>query len=531
MIRTISSLDGTLAAFKRIYKTRRLTFSIVVTLLIVLIAWHTTAGRRRIWAPAETPVAFWSWRGETPSETDVNDAVRQTGTKTLFLRAGQIDYEAGSLSRIRPVSGPIPTNIAVHLVYNATRSFLRELERISAAAAGSTVLAAFADDLDRAHSDHAQVVGLQLDFDVPTRLLPNYAAILRNVRTGLSNEVQLSITGLPTWLDSPGLLEPLSACDFWVPQCYGAQIPERLDQRIPITTPEHVARSVSKTRDFGVPFYAGLAAYGYAIHYSREGLLIGLRGDLDPLLVVASTDFELTEQTPFFLNTNETAEKKAGEWRCTYRARRDVMGDGTAIRAGDSLLLDRPTAAGLRACARKVREQAGARLLGICVFRIPTKDDSTTLTMPEIAFALSDIGPRFSVEARVDQLSDEKRGDDNISAVLELKNNGAAASRAGQGALTVLVRVPAGCLESFTVGQYVSAEPLFQSGDQAVRCALKRANAVRLSLAWWPPGAKLKARLKTKGAVLNDIGVRYAATLDDGSVMEGSRTLTMTGKR
>jgi uncharacterized protein DUF3142 len=476
-----------------------------------------------------TPARSSSWRLDAPSEIDVNAAVLRTGTKTLFLRAGQIDYEKGKLSRIRPVTGPIPSNIAVHLVYNATRSFLKEFEQISAAAAGNTVLDAFDDDLARAHRDRAQVAGLQLDFDVPTRLLPNYAAILKNIRARLSNEVQLSITGLPTWLDSPALREPLSACDFWVPQCYGARIPERLDQRIPITAPEHVAHSISKTRDLDLPFYAGLAAYGYAIHYSREGSLIGLRGDLDPLDVVASPDFELSDHRPFLLNANNTGAKEAGEWHSTYRARRDVMVDGTAIRAGESLLLDRPTTAGLRACARKVREEAGARLLGICVFRIPTRGDSTTLTLQEITSALSDAGPRFSLETRADQLTVEEPGRHNGTAILELENKGAAASRAGEGALTVLVRIPAGCLESVSVDQSASAETVFESPYEAMRCAPKRANAVRLSVAWWPPGARLTARFETKGVSLNEISLRYAATLDDGSVMEGSRTLMMAG--
>jgi hypothetical protein len=460
----------------------------------------------------------------------VIEAVRQTGANTLFLRAGQIDYREAKLSRIRCVTGSIPRNIAVHLVYNGTRSFLKEFERISSADAVRAILSALAADLDRAEDDQAKVIGLQLDFDVPTRLLPNYTAILKNIRDQLPKELQLSITGLPTWLDSSGLGEPLSACDFWVPQCYGAQIPERLDQRIPITNPDFVARSVSRTRDMGVPFYAGLAAYGYAIHYSGEGLLIGIRGDFDPLLVVGSPDFEMTDQTPFSLNDSETGQKKAWEWRCTLRARRDVLVDGTAISAGEWLLLDRPTAAGLRACAKNVREHAGAPLLGICVFRIPSKGDSTTLTLPEIASALSDAEPRFSLEARCRQPSGE-RLENKAGVVLELENNGSAASPAGGCALSILVRVPAGSLESVLADRQVSVQPLFESGDEAVLCALKRANAVRLSVGWWPPGAKLTARFEPNVAALTDIRLRYATTLDDGSVLAGSRMLTRAGMK
>lgn len=525
----IPSFDRAFAAQKSRRQTRRLALSIAVTLLLTVIVWNATATRRR-WSPAETPVAFWSWRLQTPSQADANEVVRQTGAKTLFLRAGQIDYEAGKLSRIRPVAGTIPNNIAVHLVYNATRSFLKEFDQIDAGAAGAAILSAFDADRDQALSDHAQVVGLQLDFDVPTLLLPNYAAVLKSVRAGLPKESQLSITGLPTWLDSPALAEPLSACDFWTPQYYGAQIPERLDQRIPITSPEQVARNVIRTREFGVPFFAGLAAYGYAIHYSREGSLIGVRGDLDPALVIASPDFELSDQTPFYLDAGAPTEKKAGEWRSTYRARRDVMVDGTAIRGGEWLLLDRPTAAGLCACARKVREHAGAQLLGICVFRIPTKGDSTTLTTSEIASALRDVEPRFSLEARVDQrsLQDHER---NSTAFLELKNTGSSASRGGIGALTVLVRVPAGSLESVSVDQSASAEPVFESADRPAPCSLKRANAVKLSVGLWPPGAKLTARLETKGPVPSEISLRYSAALDDGSVMDGARTLTTAGQR
>jgi hypothetical protein len=503
---------------------------LTLQLAALLIAVTEIASSQRIWAPQEVPVAFWSWRLETPSQIDLNEAIRQTAARTLFLRAGQIDYEGGKLARIRPVSGPIPAGISIHLVYNATRSLLKSFEQIDTDAAGETIAGAFTDDLIRARNDGSQIAGVQLDFDVPTRLLPSYAAILRNIRAKLSTEMKLSITGLPTWLDSTSLAEALSSCDFWVPQCYGAQIPERLDQRIPIATPEHVARSIEKTRDLGVPYYAGLAAYGYAIHYSRQGSLIGLRGDLDPLLVVSSPEFELIDQTPFALRRSEATEKNAGEWRLLYRARRDVIIDGAAVRSGETLLLDRPTAAGLRACAREVRKQPGANFLGICVFRIPTKADYTTLSLSEIACALSDADPHFSLDAR-SRTAIPGTNDLRTILILEMENDGSIAARPGEDALTILVRVPTGSLDSVTVDRFATAETFFESGTDIVTCTTKRANAVRLSVGWFPPGERITAKFEMRGKSPDAISLRYAATLDDGSVIEGSRLLRQAGAR
>ena len=72
----------------------------------------------RAWLAAETPVAFWAWRNQTPGSADVREAIDKTKARTIFLRAGQIDLEDGKLRRIRPVTGPLRRD---HL-----RKFLRE---------------------------------------------------------------------------------------------------------------------------------------------------------------------------------------------------------------------------------------------------------------------------------------------------------------------------------------------------------------------------------------------------------------------
>src|SRR3989442_632191 len=82
------------------------------------IAWSIHR-KPRPWAVKDVPIAFWAWRNEAPAQFDVRNVMHKTQARTLFLRAGQIDYEPGNLSRIRSVTGSLPQGIELHLVYNA----------------------------------------------------------------------------------------------------------------------------------------------------------------------------------------------------------------------------------------------------------------------------------------------------------------------------------------------------------------------------------------------------------------------------
>jgi hypothetical protein len=92
----------------------------------------------------------------------------------------------------------------------------------------------------------------------------------------------------------------------------------------------------------------------------------------------------LIDQRPFDLAT------KASEWRYAYRARAGGVTEELAMHAGDVLVLDVPSAESLRASARIVREWAGEKLLGICVFRLPARGEPAILTVHQIGAALAD---------------------------------------------------------------------------------------------------------------------------------------------
>jgi hypothetical protein len=440
----------------------------------------------RTWRIQEVPIAFWAWRNQSPTEKDVRAAIEATHARALFLRAGQIDYQDKKLRRIRAATGSLPTGIDLHLVYNGTRSLLAQLETVSEDELASTIAVAFQEDTRRAEQQHARIIGLQIDIDVPTRLLGSYEKTLRALRRQLKPGTQLSITGLPTWMHSSELQSTLAQVDFWVPQFYGAEIPELVDQIMPISSPGNLDRFVDSARALNKPFYAGLSAYCWALLYNAAGSLITLRGDMDPATIAADPNLELIDQRPF-----EKSAKAGSEWRFAYRARADGVADGLAMHAGDSLVVDVPSTESLRASARIVRELAGDKLLGICVFRLPASDDPSTLNAEQVATALSDRDSSANIQVRFKRSETEDR-----AWLLEIENTGTASAVGG---LRVDVDVDVGTIEAINPGRGESAETICHipanNTPAFTSCSPRRANMIRVNAAGLRPGQILKTKL------------------------------------
>jgi hypothetical protein len=456
---------------------------------LITIGWRTYQ-KPRVWATNEVPIAFWAWRNEAPVQHDVNNAMQDARARALFLRAGQIDYQAGVIHRIRGLNGTLPQGIELHLVYNATRSLLAQLESVDETSLAAAIAEAFEADVERARANKAALAGLQVDIDVPTRLLQRYARTLRALRARLKPGVQFSITGLPTWMDSADLVSVLDQVDFWIPQCYGAEIPERRDQSIPISSPQMVARAVTRARELNQPFYAGLAAYSYVLLYNNSGALITVRGDVSPGRVAADPNLELVERRTF---------AGAHEWRYEYRVRADAIVDGLTMQAGDYLVVDMPSSDSLRVSARMVRELAGEKLRGICVFRLPASDDPSTLTLAEVAAALGDYQSQIAIEVRIrrDPQSLIKNQAQPQNWIVEMKNAGTG--NALVGSLQVDLALRPGSFEDLRTPAFASYETLCGSVPALQPCSRKRANVIRLKLNLLTPGQTLRAIL-----VLND---------------------------
>jgi hypothetical protein len=462
----------------------------------------------RVLAVSEVPIAFWAWRTNAPSEAEIAKAFTATQAQTLFLRAGQFDLINGESRRIRPVSGQLPAMVEVHLVYNATRDFLRGWEQLEPSALAVSVADTFRADSVRANNHHTHIVGLQLDFDAPTRLLPQYAKTLQRLRELLPPNIKLSITGLPTWANSSNLNAVLAAVDFWIPQCYGTNIPTYLSQRIPISSPADVARTIRQMRQLDKPFYAGLSAYSYAILYAKDGGLLELRGDLDPAWAAHNTSLELIERQTF------KGEASTSEMRYVYRAKSDVVLDGLLIKAGESLVFDLPSAESLRASARAVRENAGEKLLGICVFRVPMETDETTLSIGEIAAALNDTPTKVATALTLQRNAQQQ-------LQLRAENIGTASAMLREDALTIDLNVPPGSINGVIRNAgFSSYETLcrLSDNDEARPCSERRANVIRLQAQAWKPNSVSAITLQVKEEMLTALSAVVTTHVNDGRI-------------
>jgi len=513
---------------RRIHARLRAALLFLALVLIAYASARMLGPRTRAWDVAEVPVAFWTWHSSTPAQADVQSAIDATGARILFIRSGQIDCDGNAVRRIRAVTGRFPVGVDIHLVYNATPELLSRIEGLDSAAFATEVARSYEADAERARRDGARVVGMQLDIDEPTRLLTKYEQLLGAVRERLPNGTILSITGLATWMNSHEVRRVVAACDFWVLQCYGGPVPERLDRATPIASPEQVARAVDRARAIGRPFYAGLAAYGYAIHYSRSGEFIEMSGSLDPSLAAQSPDLELVERKPFEAIPISGDGTIASEQRLVYRAREDAAIGEFGLRSGEWLVLDLPSAESLRASARVVRERSGDRLLGICVFRLPAEDDPTTLTIHEVQTALTDGAPTVAAAAYVKKITRKNASavDDHRVLAVTITNAGSARALLGGDAITVDLRVPSGSVRHVTLDGFASFKTLYQrpigkpavDGEFLQPCGPARANVVRLAAPVWRPGDGPTALLEMAGETPPSIAILITVRTEAGRV-------------
>lgn len=126
-----------------------------------------------------------------------------------------------------------------------------------------------------------RVAGLEIDYDCATARLPAYAALLAKLKTWLPADLPLSITALPTWLDSPALADLLAVPDETVLQVHAVLNPA---QGLLFDATRARAWIDAYARRTGKPWRVALPAYGSRVSWDENGRIAAVESERPALL-------------------------------------------------------------------------------------------------------------------------------------------------------------------------------------------------------------------------------------------------------
>ena len=129
-----------------------------------------------------------------------------------------------------------------------------------------------------ARNNKLNPVELQIDFDCATAKLDDYRAWLTVVQQRLA-PLQVTITALPSWLDSLAFVPLAAMSTNYVLQVHSLEKPTSSDAPFSLCDAGAAERAVAKAGKIGVPFRVALPTYAYIVAFNAEGKFAGLSAD------------------------------------------------------------------------------------------------------------------------------------------------------------------------------------------------------------------------------------------------------------
>ncbi|WP_254595217.1 DUF3142 domain-containing protein [Achromobacter pulmonis] len=125
------------------------------------------------------------------------------------------------------------------------------------------------------------LAGLEIDYDCATARLPAYTALLTTLKTRLPPDLPLSITALPTWLDSPALAGLLAVPDETVLQVHAVSNPA---QGLLFDAAHARAWLDAYAQRTGKPWRVALPAYGSRVAWDEQGQIVAVESERPALM-------------------------------------------------------------------------------------------------------------------------------------------------------------------------------------------------------------------------------------------------------
>ena len=396
----------------------------------------------------------------------------------VYVRAATLSYDGERLVPTLPQRFVKGERRPVHLVLNfdggATRHFGEFATEELALVVGDTYEAASA----AAKRQGIQVVGLQLDLDCPSRLLPKYAELCREVK-GRVGKATLSVTGLTSWLTESGLDDLVGAIDRFVPQFYEGRLPQRFQDDVPVSDADRYLAAIERLSRLDRPYLVGIAAYGQALLFDPKGKLAGTYRGLSIADAFRHPSLRL-----------DSSREVAGERHVRFVAvRPDARGRGL----GYGILFRLPTPASFAAALEAVRRDRPVNCLGAAIFRLPEEGEAATLPIATMTAVIAGrkpsprIRPATTRRANPYALIEGTAAEPSEHVRVAIENVGES-PRLETSPITVNVRFRAGCAEQVNIDHADRAVPF---GPVPGRVSLARATGVRFERTYVGVGEKV----------------------------------------
>jgi hypothetical protein len=212
-------------------------------------------------------VDFWVWHRTAPLAEEERAALNTLGVTTLYWHVGEMENKSGPWrwkAPLRSVEG-LAQGCRVVPVIRLTSELKQPFP--------ASTLAQLKEELLRVAGESR---ALQLDYDCPDRLLPTYAAALRQIRPAVPH---LSVTALARWPRLAGFAALTSAIEEIVPMFYDLQAdPTGVNADAPpppLLDPGQIEAALQPWKSCPIPWRAGLPTFARLTVFDRTGLSRG----------------------------------------------------------------------------------------------------------------------------------------------------------------------------------------------------------------------------------------------------------------
>jgi hypothetical protein len=312
--------------------------------------------------PTSWTVGFWCWGGgnaplQRPTET-VDLLLTQIGTVKPWSKESQdvVIYEPLTIDPDRlPMAKRYAAVIRLESpdmkLGKTLPEALRHLSRLTSAF----------------QKENRILDELQLDWDCPTGSLPEFAALLSEVRKQLPREIHLSITALLDWF-RPGtaIKEVLEKVDSFVPQFYDVHKND-ISRKTSIGFPVDSHKWGLVFDRFKVPYFIGVSSFGRIMAPEKDYFY----RDVSVLEMMSLRTSEIR------ISSNSVGERVLDFKAYPYAPNWEYKVEAKPIR------ILQPTSQSIRNSFDTVRSM-GKYCAGILFFRWPTSRDSIALFPSEI---------------------------------------------------------------------------------------------------------------------------------------------------